>query len=84
MENSELKKLERDVQELRAEVRRTRHLLEGAVAVITVGLLILIPQLFIVVLAMGALILFGFLVSPLRRIIFQSLFQKRQADENEG
>jgi uncharacterized iron-regulated membrane protein len=84
MDDSDFKKLQREVQELRAEIRRTRHLTEGAVAIMAIGLGVLFPQLLVVALAMGALILFGILVSPLRRTIFKSLFQKRESDEYEG
>ena len=84
MNDSEIQKLLREVRELRAEVRRTRHLVEGAVGIVALGLVLLFPQLLVVGLALGAFILFGFLVSPFRRAIFSSIFRKRESDDYKG
>ena len=76
--------LQREVQELRAEVRRLRYLVEGAILIISIGLVVLIPNLLIVGISLGVLILFGFLVSRQRGMIFQSLFQKRDKHEPDA
>jgi hypothetical protein len=76
--------LQREIQELRTEVRRLRHLIEGAILIISIGLVVLIPNLLIMGISLGVLILFGFLVSRQRRLIFQSLFQKRGTGDHKG
>jgi hypothetical protein len=81
MEHSDIQQLQREVRELRAEVRRMKHFIEGAVLIGTIGVVALFPSLLLVAIALVVLILFGFLVSPLRRTIFQSLFQKERTDE---
>ena len=74
-------KLEREVAELRAEVRRLRLLVEGGVLIVGIGLVILFPGLLSVGISLGVLILFGLLVSRQRRLIFHSLFARREADD---
>jgi hypothetical protein len=74
-------KLEREVSELRAEVRRLRRAIQGMVLIVCLGLVLLFPNLLDVGVFLGALILFGFLVSRQRRLIFRSLFTKRCADD---
>ena len=76
--------LQRDIQELKAEVRRLRHLIDGAILIVSIGLVMLIPNLLIVGISLGVLIIFGFLVSRQRRMIFRSLFQKRETHEHDA
>jgi hypothetical protein len=73
--------LEREVAELRAEVRRLRFLVEGGVLIVGIGLVVLFPSLLVAGIALGAFVLFGFLVSRQRRLIFQSLFTRREVDD---
>jgi hypothetical protein len=77
-------KLEREVSELRAEVRRLRLLVEGIVLIVGIGLVVLFPTLLVAGISLGVLILFGFLVSRQRRMIFRSLFQKRETHEHDA
>jgi hypothetical protein len=76
--------LQQEVQELRAEVRRLRYLIEGAILIISIGLVVLIPNLLVIGISLGVLILFGFLVSRQRRMIFHSLFRKRETHEHDA
>jgi len=69
--------LQREVQELRAEVRRLRYLIEGAILIVSIGLMALFPNLLVIGISLGGSVLFGFVVSRQRRMIFQYLFQKR-------
>ena len=78
------KQLRQDIQELRAEVRRLRLLIEGIVLIIGVGLVLLIPNLLVLGISLVGLILFGFLVSRQRRLIFHSLFQRRDKQEHDA
>lgn len=58
--------------------------MEGTVVIVAVGLVALFPNLLVVAVALSVCVLFGFLVSPLRRTIFQSLVQSRRTDERDG
>ena len=78
--NDQESRLEREVQELRAEVRRLRRLLEGVCILIGLAVVILFPQLALVIGSLAVLILFAFLVSPVRGLIFSSIFH-RQSDK---
>jgi hypothetical protein len=78
MEQPDIHQLQREIRELRAEVRRTRHLFEGTVLIMALGAVLLFPNLLVIAIALAVLILFGILFSPLRRTIFQSLFQKER------
>ena len=77
-------KLEREVAELRTEVRRLRFLVEGGVLIVGIGLVVLFPSLLIAGISLGVLITFGFLVSRQRRLIFRSLFQKREIHDHDA
>lgn len=77
METSELQQLQREVQELRSEVRHMRRILEAFVTVAALGIVVLFPTLAGVAVGIGALVLFGFVVSPYRRLIFESLSRRR-------
>ena len=76
--------LQREVRELRSEVQFLRRLVEGVVLVIGIGLVVLIPSLVVFGIALGGMILFGFLVSRQRRMIFQSLFRKRRIHDHDA
>jgi hypothetical protein len=74
-------RLQRQVQQLKAEVRHLRRTIHGGLAAIVLIVLIIVPQLLVPAAGLGAAILFGFLVSPYRRMIFSSF--SRNPDRNE-
>ena len=74
-------KVKREVQELKAEVRRLRHTVEGGFVVAGLAAMVIFPRLLMLAIVIGALILFAFLVSPVRRMIFTSIFHKRDRHE---
>jgi hypothetical protein len=73
--------LHREISELKSEVRRLRHLVEGSIVIVASGLVFLFPNLLVIGASLGVLILFGFLVSRQRLLIFKSLIRKRSALE---
>jgi len=77
-------KLQHEVQELRAEVRRMKRTVEGVFVAVVVAIAVIFPQLLVLAACIGVLILFAFLVSPVRRMIFTSIFQKRDSHEYDG
>jgi hypothetical protein len=77
-------RLQREVQELKAEVRRLRRTVEGAFIVVGLVAVLICPQLLVLVAGIAALILFAFLVSPVRRMIFTSIFYKRDSHEYDA
>ena len=79
--NDDKSRLEREVQELRAEVRRLRRLIEGIVIVLGLAAMLIFPQIAIWPLGVACLSFFAFLVSPVRSMIFSSIFRKRDEDE---
>lgn len=70
-------KLQRQVQELKAEVKRLKRMIEGTFVIIGLGVVIIFPQLAVLALFVAVLCLFAFLVSPVRRLIFSYIFGKR-------
>lgn len=83
MNDSELK-LQREVRELRAEVRRLRRLMESTIVVTGIGVVIVFPQLAVLALYLVVGIFFVFLVSPVRRLIFSYIFGKRDGREYDA
>ena len=77
-------KVQREVQELRAEVRRLRRTVEAGYVVIALAAVVIIPQLLMLALVIGVFVLFGFLVSRQRRMIFNSIFHKRDRHEPDA
>ena len=77
-------KLQREVRELKAEVRRLRRLVEGAIVVIGLGVVIVFPQLAVFALGLVVVSFLAFLVSPLRRLIFSYIFGKRDGHEYDA
>jgi hypothetical protein len=75
MNDNELK-LQREIRELKAEVKRLRRLIEGAVAVIGLGVVIVFPQVAVFALGLVVASFLAFLVSPVRRLIFSYIFRK--------
>jgi multisubunit Na+/H+ antiporter MnhG subunit len=69
--------LKREVQELKAEVRHLRRLVETGLVVFGVAIIYFTPQLALAAAGLGVMILFAFLVSPVRKLIFQYLFHDR-------
>jgi hypothetical protein len=84
MEHSDIQQLQQEVRELRAEVRQIKLLLMVTLVLVAGVFVALFPDLLVAAVALGVLILFGFLVSPLRRTIFQSLAQKPGTDEYDS
>jgi hypothetical protein len=77
-------KVKREVQELKAEVRRLRRTVEAGFAVAGLAAVVIFPQLLMLMASIGGLILFAFLVSPVRRMIFTSIFGKRDTHEPDA
>ncbi len=77
-------KVKREVQELRAEVRRLRRTIEGGFVVIGLAAVVIFPQLLMLALVIGVLVLFAFLVSRQRGMIFTSIFHKRDGHEPDA
>jgi hypothetical protein len=73
--------LHREVCELKAEVRRLRRLIEGSILIIALGLVMVFPNLLVVSISLGVLILFGILVSRQRLLIFNSFLRRRDIPE---
>ena len=71
-------RLQREVLELRSGVKRLRRCMEGVITVAFFGLMVIIPNLWRLCVILGVVILFGFLVSRQRRLIFEYLFQARK------
>lgn len=77
-------RLQREVQELKAEVRRLRRMIEGGFIVIGLAAVVIFPQLLMLALGIAGLVLFAFLVSPVRRLIFSSMFHRRDGHEHDA
>lgn len=75
--------LRREVQELRAEVRRLRRAVECGLAVIAVAAAVIFPDLLRVAVFVGVLIIFALLVSAVRRLIFSSFLGKPHTYEHD-
>jgi hypothetical protein len=70
--------LRREVDELRTEVTRLRQLIERVTTGIVVAVVLLFPSLLVFAAAIGGAILFALLVSPVRHLIFPSVFDERK------
>ena len=77
-------RLQREVRELKAEVRRLRRLIEGALVVVGLGVVIIFPQLAAFALGLAVICFLAFLVSPVRRLIFSYIFGKRDSHEHDA
>jgi hypothetical protein len=73
-------RLQREVRELRAEVRRLRRTIEGAYFVIGLIVVLICPQLLVVV-AIGAIGYLAFLFTPLGRKMFPHFFHSKAEHE---
>ena len=80
MTDNELK-LQQQVRELKGEVRRLRRMCELGVGAVALAVVFLFPQLLLYAFAIGACILFALLVSPVRHLIFPSVFKKPTASK---
>jgi nitrate reductase NapE component len=76
MSDNELK-LQREVQELKAEARRLRRIIESTLAIFAVLAILIFPQLLILV-AVATIGFFGFLFSPLGRRTFPYSFHRKE------
>jgi len=70
-------RLQREIRELKAEVRRLKYVVEGGCVVIGLVAAIVFPQVLLIAAGIAAAILFACLISPVRRLIFSSFFTKR-------
>lgn len=70
-------KLEQEVNELKAEVRRLRRAAEAAVVIIALAVVYVFPQLALGVLGVAIASLAALLVSPVRHLVFPSIFKDR-------
>ena len=77
-------KVKREVQELRAEVRRLRRTVETGFIVAGLAAVVIFPQLLMLAVVICVLVLFAFLVSPMRRMIFISIFHNRDKHEPDA
>ena len=75
--------LKREVQELRAEVRRLRRTVEAGFIVAGLVVVVIFPRLLILALVIGVFVLFAFLVSPVRRMIFSTVFEPLDRHESD-
>ena len=66
-------KLRQEVRELKAEVSRLKQMSERGLALIVIASALIVPRL---VVAAGGAILFALLVSPVRHLIFPSIFRE--------
>lgn len=71
------KKLERELKELKAEVRRLRLMIECLCVAAAVLAAIMFPQIAVLLLIVTAVILLALLISPARRSVFPYLFDKQ-------
>ena len=76
-------RLQREVRELKAEVRRLRRFIIGGFAVAGLFVVIIFPELLMFALEVAVCCFFAFLVSPVRRMIFSYLFGKRDGRQCE-
>jgi hypothetical protein len=77
-------RLQREIQELKAEVRRLRRTIEGGFVAVILVIAMLFPQILVLAACLGVLILFGFLVSPYRQMIFSSFSRKRDSHKYDA
>ena len=83
MSNNEFR-LQREVQELKAEVRRLRRTIEGGFVVIGLAAVVICPQLLMFALIVPAAILLTLLVSPARRFVVSYLLNKQDGTEHDA
>ena len=77
-------KVKREVQELRAEVRRLRRTVEAGFIIAGLAAIVVFPQLLALALVVPAAVLIALLVSRQRRMIFTSIFHKRDTHEPDA
>ena len=77
-------RLQREVQELKAEVRRLRRTVEGGFVVIGLAAVVICPQLLMFALIIPAAILLTLLVSPARRYVVTYLSHKQDEHEHDA
>lgn len=70
-------KSRQEINNLKAEVRRLRRIIQYGVTTIALAVLLAFPQLFRLAFIVGLLILFALLISPVRHLIFPKLFKKK-------
>ena len=75
MDDNEFK-MQREIRELKAEVKRLKRMLEAGFIVVGVVVILIFPELLILA-AIGALGFFAFLLCPLGRKIFSPIFHER-------
>ena len=70
-------RLENEITELKAEVRQVRRMLEAAVVIFALAAVYLFPQLALGVLGVAIASLAALLISPVRHLVFPSIFKNR-------
>jgi hypothetical protein len=68
---------QQQIAELKAEVRRLKYIVRGMLAVSGVAGACIFPQVALAAFVIGAYILIALLISPVRHLIFPSVFQPR-------
>ncbi len=76
--------LKREIQELRAEVRRLRRTVEAGLVLLGLAAVVIFPQLLMLVLVIGVFVPIALLVSRQRGMIFTAIFEKREEHERDA
>ncbi len=71
-------KHQQTIAELRTEVQRLKHIIHGMLAVVGLAVVCIFPQIAVAAFTIGLFILFALLVSPVRHLIFPSVFRSRK------
>lgn len=82
--DSKNNQMQREIQELKSEVKFLKRILETVIFIICIGLVVIVPNLLFFGIALGLLIVFGFLVSRQRRMIFLWLFRDRKRHDHDA
>jgi len=82
MDDNEFR-LQREIRELKTEVRRLRRMIEGVFAIIGIAAIVIFPELLIVV-AIGGVGFFAFLITPLGRKISPYFFHRKDDHESDA
>ncbi len=76
--------LRREIRDLRAEVRYLRNQVRTGFTVVLIGVAFVFPELAGLVVVIGVLIFFAFMVSPVRNLIFKSLLHRPDSGKHNG
>ena len=76
--------MKREVQELRAEVRRLRRTVEAGIVLVGLAAVVIFPPLLMLVLVIRVFVPLALLVSRQRGMIFTAIFEKREEHERDA